>query len=92
MISPEDRTVIIELAKAYRAKRVLLFGSASAPTGNEARDIDLGVEGVSNSIYFRFYGDLIMSLSKPVDLVDLDSAGLFGKLARRDGVTLYVES
>ena len=92
MISREDRDAIIELAEAYGVKRILLFGSAALPSATTARDIDLGVEGINSHIYFTFYGDLMMRLSKPVDLIDLDTQSLFASLVRRDGVTLYAQS
>ena len=78
MISEIDKQVIISLSEQYHAKRVLLFGS-SLHKGSEANDIDLGVEGVSDKDYFSFYGDLMFSLSKPVDLIDL-SSNFFCKL------------
>lgn len=92
MISSDDRDAIIELAKAYGAKKVLLFGSAALQNHTKARDIDLAVEGINSRLYFRFQGDLIMRLSSPVDLIDLSTKGLFCDLVRRDGVTLYAES
>ena len=88
MISREDESVIIDLAARYRAKRVLLFGSSADPD-REARDIDLAVEGIRPADFFRFYGELIFGLSKPVDLVDLSTDSKFTDLIRRDGVPLY---
>jgi predicted nucleotidyltransferase len=88
MISPHDRDSIVELAERYGASRVLLFGSSAAP-GTTGRDIDLGVEGIAPTTFFRFYGDLILRLSKPVDVVDLGVDSRFTKLVRSEGVLLY---
>jgi len=88
MISRDDKSAIISLATRYRAKRVLLFGSSADPD-RQANDIDLAVEGIRPADFFRFYGDLIFSLSKPVDLVDLSTDSKFTHLIRRDGVLLY---
>jgi predicted nucleotidyltransferase len=88
MISSSDRTCIIETAKRYGAVRVVLFGS-STNSNVVARDIDLGVEGVSPSLFFRFYGELIVGLSTPVDVVDLGIDSLFTRLVRREGTLLY---
>ncbi len=58
MISEEDRLAIAELAGRYGARRVLAFGS-SADSSVEGRDIDVAVEGVPQSEFFSFFGDLI---------------------------------
>ena len=88
MITDADKAVIVDLAKRYSAKRILLFGSA-ASSGEEARDIDLAVEGVSPRDFFRFYADLLLGISKPVDLIDLAGNTEFTRLVSRDGVLLY---
>jgi predicted nucleotidyltransferase len=88
MISEQDKTVIISLAKKYGVKAVLLFGSSAEP-GSQARDIDLGVEGIAPERFFDFYGKLIRRLSKPVDVVDLSKDTKFNRLVYRDGIRLY---
>jgi predicted nucleotidyltransferase len=88
MITDADKAVIVELAGRYKAKKVLLFGS-SAMSSDEAGDIDLAVDGVPPSEFFRFYADLLLGLSKPVDLIDLAGDSKFTFLVRRDGVPLY---
>ena len=88
MISSEDRARIREIAERHRVARVLLFGSAARGVG-EAKDIDLGVEGVDPSRFFAFYADLLFSLSKPVDLVDLSRRSRFADLIRAEGIPLY---
>ena len=67
---------------------MLLFGSSADPD-HEGDDIDLAVEGVAPADFFRFYGDLIFGLSKPVDLVDLSTDSRFTALIQRDGVVVY---
>ncbi len=88
MISEVDQLTIQVICRRYGAKRALLFGS-SLNASREARDIDLAVEGVSPRDFFRFYGELIFALSKPVDVVDLSGQSKFLDLVRRDGVLLY---
>jgi predicted nucleotidyltransferase len=70
MISDEDKNTIIDLAEKYKVTRLLLFGS-SIGSANEANDIDLAVEGLPGSLFFKFYSELIFNLSKPVDLIDI---------------------
>jgi uncharacterized protein len=88
MITDMDKAVIVDLARKYRAEKVLLFGS-SLSDRIEARDIDLGVAGISPRDFFRFYADLLLRLSKPVDVVDLTRRTAFTSLVLRDGVPLY---
>lgn len=88
MISEKDKKTILTLAKQYSASKVILFGSC-ARKGRESNDIDLAVEGVSPSDFYRFYGDLIFSLSKPVDVVDLAHKSKFTRLISQEGVILY---
>jgi predicted nucleotidyltransferase len=88
MIPDQDRDTITRLAEHYRIKRLFLFGSSADPS-HEGRDIDLAVEGLPAQDFFRFYGDLIFSVSKPIDLVDLSQDSKFTRLIRREGVPLY---
>jgi predicted nucleotidyltransferase len=88
MISDADRLRIVELAKQFRATRVVLFGS-STQADRESRDIDIAVQGVPDRLFFKLYGALIAALSKPVDLVDLGQESPFTALIARDGVALY---
>ena len=53
------------------AKRVLLFGSSL--NRRESRDIDIAVEGILPKDFFSYYGDLMLSLSKPVDIIDISN-------------------
>jgi predicted nucleotidyltransferase len=88
MIAKKDRDTITEIAREYRVGKVVLFGS-SAAEGREPNDIDLGVKGIEPRLFFRFCGDLMMRLSKPVDLIDLAYRSRFTELVERDGVVLY---
>jgi len=72
MISDNDKTKIISLARQFKAKNIWLFGSNIKPD-QEAQDIDLAVEGVDSENYFNFYGELLFNLSKPVDLVNISN-------------------
>jgi len=87
MISVKEKSIIKRLASRYRVKRVLLFGSSL--TKKSARDIDLAVEGLPAKHFFEFYGDLLFSLPKPVDLIDLSKDSKFTRLVRQDGLAIY---
>lgn len=88
MISSEDRNKLLEIVKRYEVSRLYLFGS-SIDSSREANDIDLAVEGIENSLFFKFYGELIFSLSKSVDLIDLNKKSLFCDLVKSEGILLY---
>ena len=88
MISEEDKLKIIDLAKKYKISKILLFGSSANPH-EESNDIDLAVEGIPSSHFFKFYSELIFSLSKPVDLIDLNSSSRFNKIVASEGLLLY---
>jgi uncharacterized protein len=88
MITAEDKSKIQKISKKYSAKRVVLFGSSILP-GKKSNDIDIAVEGVPAKDFYRFCGDLLFALSKPIDVVDLSSASEFIKLVRREGVVIY---
>jgi len=88
MISKTDKKIIKELSKKYHVKRVLLFGSSLDPL-KEGRDIDIGVEGIDPREFFDYYGDLMLKLSKPVDVIDLSETSKFVTLVKRDGIPIY---
>ena len=88
MLSTRDITRIKEIARRYGVGRVLLFGS-SVHDENDSRDIDLAVEGLAAPRFFAFYGELIFSLSKPVDFVDLSQNTRFTEMIRKEGRLLY---
>jgi len=88
MITEKDREAILRCARKYHVSSVYLFGS-SADEGGEANDIDLAVEGIVPRLFFRFYGELMRRLSKPVDLVDLSQKSLFNQIVAERGVKIY---
>ena len=88
MITEKDKKTIQEISKKYSVKRVLLFGS-SVDDAKESNDIDIAVEGISPKDFFRYYGELLFALSKPVDVVDLSGNSKFINLIKQEGVLLY---
>ena len=88
MLAENDKKIIREISKKYHAKRVLLFGS-NLDTGKESRDIDIAVEGISPADFFRYYGELLFALSKPVDVIDLSGTSKFISLIKQEGMLIY---
>ena len=66
----------------------MLFGS-SIDSSREANDIDLAVEGLPESLFFKFYSELIFNLSKPVDLVDIGKESRFKDMIVKESISLY---
>lgn len=88
MLSDSDKTTIISCARKYNVAAIYLFGSSLSPN-TPARDIDLGVKGINPALFFKFYGELLRKLSKPVDLVDLSRKTLFNELVEKRGTKIY---
>ncbi|HEX2867057.1 MAG TPA: hypothetical protein VHO03_08435 [Ignavibacteriales bacterium] len=88
MISNEDKIKLLEIADKYKVSKIYLFGS-NLDSSRESNDIDLGVEGLPDNVFFRFYSELIFSLSKPVDIVDLKKKGLLTDMVKSDGMLIY---
>ncbi len=87
MINDEDKAIILKCAKKYDLSAVILFGSSVEK--EDANDIDIGIKGFEPGHFFDFYGELLFSLSKRVDVVDLSKENSFNKLIEREGVRLY---
>ena len=88
MISEMDKQIITQCAEKYKVSSIYLFGS-SLDERSEPNDIDLAVEGIRPNVFFKFYGELMRNLSKPVDLVDLSRKSLFNQMIAEKGVKIY---
>jgi predicted nucleotidyltransferase len=88
MLSNEDKIKLLEIAKRYNVAKLYLFGS-NLDSVREANDIDLAVEGISDKVFFKFYSEIIFSLSKPVDLIDLKKKSLLNDMVRAEGILIY---
>ena len=88
MITEADKKTIRDIAKKYHVKRVLLFGSCLCPD-KESNDIDIAIEGILPKNFYKFYGDLLFALPKPVDIIDLSKNSKFVKMVLQEGIVLY---
>ncbi|ODS37686.1 MAG: hypothetical protein A7316_09190 [Candidatus Altiarchaeales archaeon WOR_SM1_86-2] len=86
-MSKRDKEIIARCAKKYRVSSIYLFGSSLDK--NVYNDIDLAVRGIKPEVFFKFYGELLRNLSKPVDLVDLSNKSLFNQIIEEQGVRIY---
>jgi len=62
------------LVERHGARRVWLFGSLIAGQPTTESDVDLAVEQLPRSAYFRALADLMALFHGPVDLVCLEEA------------------
>ncbi|NQS88802.1 nucleotidyltransferase domain-containing protein [Patescibacteria group bacterium] len=87
MISERDKTIILKYARKYNLTEVILFGSSIER--EEVSDVDIGIKGIEPELFFDFYGELLLLLSKRVDVVNLDKKNPFNKLVEKEGIKLY---
>ena len=88
MISEMEKKIIKDISKKYKVKKVLLFGSGVDLT-KESNDIDIAVEGIEPNKFFEYYGELMLNLSKPIDVIDLSETSKFVSLIKEEGISLY---
>ena len=88
MLLETDRSAIVEVANRYGVRQVLLFGS-SLDQDKDTTDIDIAVDGIAPGLFFKFYGELIFKLSKPLDVVDLSMNNSFTDVIRKEGLVIF---
>jgi len=77
----------VNLAKAYGATRLILFGSAlSMP--EQARDLDLACDGVMGWELYELGARLEEELRLPLDLIPLTPPSRLTRLIERQGKVL----
>jgi predicted nucleotidyltransferase len=79
-----------EIARAYGARRLILFGRGQTDP-EQARDLDLGVEGVDGWEVFEMAGRLEREIDIPLDVVPLDSPTPFTLRVEERGEELPLE-
>ena len=71
MMPKEELDKAVAIARKYGVGELYLIGSAVYKKSDDAQDYDFAVRDVPEGSFFRFYGELMTSLSKTVDLIDL---------------------
>ena len=87
MISEKDKAIILKYAKKYNLRTVILFGSCL--DREDPNDIDIGIRGIKPELFFEFYGELLLEITMPIDVVNLDKENSFNKLVEKEGMKLY---
>lgn len=88
MISNEDKYRLLGIAKKYYLSKIYLCCS-NLDTEREPKYIDLAVEGNPDSLFFKFFSELIFSLSKPVDLIDLKKKSRLNTMVKSERILLH---
>jgi predicted nucleotidyltransferase len=94
MLTDFSLNFIRETAEKFGAKRVLLFGSALTGSEDEARDIDLAVEGLDSLQIYEFMMELFEAPElngKPVDVIHIESRPPILPIILDEGVEIYHE-
>jgi len=89
MIPKDELQRAIVIAKKYHIGKLYMIGSALRDP-KTAHDYDFAVSDVPEGVFFLFYGELFMSLSKNVDLIDLSGEMTkFKSLVLQEGKLIY---
>ena len=79
----EDLELAVSILKRHGAKAVYLFGSMAAGSSRPDSDWDIGVEGLPSSSFLPALGELLDSMNRKVDLVELDDGSRFADFLKQ---------
>src|SRR5665647_926251 len=74
----------IEILKNAGCKEIFIFGSLVTGTYREDSDIDIAIKGCLPENYFALLGKLLTTLSRPVDLINLDREDPFSQYLEKE--------
>lgn len=93
MIPQNELEKAIEIAAKYDAGELYLVGSALYKEASEVNDYDFAVNGLPTGSFFRFYGELLRSMTKNVDLIDLSGKMTkFKEIVLKEGKLVYAKT
>ncbi len=81
----KDISSAVSYLNSLGLDEVYLFGSLAKNEATNDSDIDIAVRGIQPKDFFTVYGELLMRLSHPVDLIDLDLQSSFGEKLANSG-------
>lgn len=81
----QDIELAIKILQEAGAQEVFIFGSASRGTERPESDVDLAVRGLPAERFYEAVGKVILSISRPFDLIDLDERSEFTEYLERKG-------
>ena len=93
MIPKEELDMAIEIAKKYKIGKMYLVGSSLHKESEDINDYDFAVMDVPPENFFKFYGELLRTLSKHVDIINLSGkASKFKSIVMSEGKVVYDRS
>lgn len=93
MIPSDELDKVIGIAKKYSIGELYLIGSALYKKPKEVNDYDFAVRGVPEGSFFKFYGELLRTVDKNVDIIDLSGKMTkFKNIILKEGKLIYGKS
>lgn len=80
----------VKILKTAGASEVYVFGSAAHGTIEAANDIDIAVSGLAPEKFISSFCAIDSILSKPFDLIDLDSDNPFTRYLKSENELLRI--
>lgn len=78
------------ILKRYGTTEVYLFGSYASGNARPDSDVDIAVVGLPKNHFFAAYGELLMELQLPFDLIGLDYDNDVSRSVRSDAELVRV--
>lgn len=89
-LTKEEIGEIVSVLSQYGAEKIYLFGSYATGEVREGSDIDLAVDGMEGEVFFKAFGEILLRMSKDVDLIDLsDAKRTLQNRIEREGRVIY---
>lgn len=82
MLTEKDMNIIEAISRKYNLKRVLLLDLVWVKKSN---NIHIWCRRAIPQSFFKFFGDLLLKLSKPIDIIDLKGSSKFMNLVKKEG-------
>lgn len=87
------QTILQPVFSNYKVKKAILFGSYAKGTAQKYSDVDILVDsGLRGLSFFGLLEDIVTSLEKNVDLLDVSQLTLdsqVGEEIKKSGVVIY---
>lgn len=90
MIPEDELKKVVEIAKKYGVRKLYLIGSSLYKEPGEVNDYDFAVAGIPPANFFKFYGELLRTMPKNVDIINLSGKKTkFKSIVMKEGKLIY---